>query len=77
MDTIAATVPHSGAACGRDRQPLVERTAFVRFDVRERDMAQANHRHDVFHRFQYQREQLTQAGVEEQGFVVVDQVLVE
>jgi hypothetical protein len=61
----------------RGGQPLIERSALVGFDVREGDMPQLRHRHHRLHRLEYQREQLPQPGVEQQRFVVVDQVLVE
>ena len=76
-DTMAATWPQTGTAPRRGGEEVVQRAAFVGFDVREGDVAQARQRQHLADRLGDEREHAARAGVEEQRLVVDDQVLVE
>lgn len=62
--------PHSSVA-------LVERAAFVGLHVRKGKVAESFDRHHVRHGLAHQREHPAGTGVEQQGLVIEDQMLVE
>ena len=70
-------VPTTTSALGRGPEPLVERPGLVRLPVPEADPAQPLMSHDPGQRLGNRAEDLTQAGVEQQGLVSDDEELVE
>ena len=70
-------VAAQGRGSGRRREPLVERTALVRFHVGEGDVAQPLRRQDAGDRLMHQGKHPARPGVEQQGLLVDDEVLVE
>ena len=76
-DTMQPRAPWATSACGAAAEQFVHRAALVRFDVAEGDPAQSVERGDRGDGLGDEREGRPEAGVEEQGLLVVDQVLVE
>ena len=62
---------------GRIGEELIERTAFVRLEMREGNVAKPLNWHHVVDRLAHQRKEFPRPGVEQQRIVIVDQVLAE
>ena len=58
-------------------KPFVERAALVGFHMGKRNVAKVLDRQNAAHRFTNQRKHLSRPGVEEQWFIIHDEVLVE
>ena len=66
---------HLGAR--RHREPVTHRAAFIRLEVRKRDIAQPIHRKHRIDGFADERKHAAQAGVKQQRLVIHQEVLVE
>ena len=59
------------------RQPLVQGSAFVGFNMGKCNITKFFGRQDTIDGLQYQGEHFSQAGVEQQRFIIRDEVLIE
>src|SRR3989440_11121000 len=59
------------------REKLVQCSAFIRLEVRERDVAEAIDGHYALDRLAYQWKHPSQSGVEDKRLVIHDEILVE
>jgi hypothetical protein len=58
-------------------EPLVERPALIRFNVREANVTKLFHRHDARNRLADKRKHLAWPGVKKQRFIIKDEILIE
>ena len=70
-------LPAEGHGPRRGRKELIERSAFVGLDVRERDIPKRRHRDDAPDGVAHGFEQHARTGVEQQWLGIADQILIE